>query len=88
MQSLYLTEYIASPRFLQDIKQRDLPYEVVLSDLPYEESPFPLVLLEGKPVQEHLLQYRSSALERYNQILIILGQIPVAFIQPLLDRYT
>jgi hypothetical protein len=88
MQSLYLTEYIASPLFLSELKKRNLPYEAVLSDIAYPESPIPLFLLEHKPPQEHLLQYRSTAIEHYSQILIILGQLPLSFIQPILDKYT
>ncbi|MDR0369337.1 MAG: hypothetical protein LBH96_02085 [Candidatus Peribacteria bacterium] len=72
MQSLYLTEYLSSPLFLRELKERNLPYQVLLSDISYEESPIPFLLLEHKPSEEHLLQYRSMAFQKYDQILIVL----------------
>lgn len=88
MQSLYLTEYISSPLFLQELKERNLSYQVILSDISYEESPIPFFLLDHKPSKEHLLQYRNTAIEEYDHILIILSQLPISFIQPLLDKYS
>lgn len=88
MQSLYLTEYISSPLFLQELKERNLSYQVILSDISYEESPIPFFLLDHKPLKEHLLQYRNTAIEEYDHILIILSQLPISFIQPLLDKYS
>ena len=72
MQSLYLTEYIASDLFLTEIEKRNLPYEAILSDISYTSSSIPLFLLQHKPAADHLLHYRSNAIQQYDQILIIL----------------
>jgi hypothetical protein len=87
MQSLHLTSYIASPLFLEELQKQHLPYDALLTDITYENSPLPLCDLLHKPAQQSLLPFRAEAVEKAQQPLIILGQLPLSFVQPLLDKF-
>ncbi|MDR2415218.1 MAG: hypothetical protein LBD75_00985 [Candidatus Peribacteria bacterium] len=88
MQSLYLTSYIASPLFLDTLTDNHLFYDIILSDIAYENSPLPLYHLTHKPPQQALLPFRADLLEQAHHPLIILGQLPLSFLQPLLDKFS
>ncbi|MDR0651002.1 MAG: hypothetical protein LBG59_06490 [Candidatus Peribacteria bacterium] len=87
MQSFYLTSYIASPLFMKELKRMPFPYDAILSDIPYENSPLPLYNLSNKPPQQALLSFRAEILEQINHPFIILNQLPLSFLQPLLDKF-
>jgi hypothetical protein len=87
MSSLYLTSYIASPLFLEEIKKKNLPYDVILSDIPYEinpselgETPFKLYTPANKPTNENLFSYRAKAIKQAQHPLFILGQLNLSSI--------
>jgi hypothetical protein len=88
MQSLHLTSYIASPIFLDELKKRPFPYDAILSDITYENSPVPLYNLTQKFPQQALLPFRADILEQAKHPLIILGQLSLSFLQPLLDKFS
>jgi hypothetical protein len=88
MQSLYLTSYIASPLFLETLRDKHLPYDVILSDITYEDTPLPLYNLSHKPPQQALLPFWAEILEQTNHPLIILDQLPLSFHAPLLEKFS
>jgi hypothetical protein len=87
MQSFHLTSYISSPLFLEEIKKKNLPYDTILSDIPYETTPLPFYGLHQKPLSKALLPYRAEQIEQAQHPLLILGQLPVSFITPLLAKF-
>jgi hypothetical protein len=87
MQSLYITEYITSALFLQYLKENSLPCDAILSDIQYDTDTFTFYSLTTKPSDITLLEYRDHACSVSSHPFIILHQLPVAFVQPLLEKY-
>ncbi|MDR2541538.1 MAG: hypothetical protein LBD11_07470 [Candidatus Peribacteria bacterium] len=88
MQSFYLTKYLASPIFLAELPKKQLPYDAILSDIAYTESPIPLYTVANKPANQALLPYRAQALSQAKHPLIILDQLPLSSIRPLLEKFS
>lgn len=74
MSSLYLTSYISSPLFLQELEKRKLPYDALFFET-------------QKPSSESLLDYRTEMLEQTSNPLFILHQLPLSFLTPLLTKW-
>jgi hypothetical protein len=87
MQSFHLTSFVASPLFLEELKKKQLPYDVLLSDIPYENPPLPYYGITNKPPQQNLLSFRTDALQQAKHSLIILGSLSLDSMQPLLKQF-
>jgi hypothetical protein len=70
MSSLHLTSYITSPLFLEEIKNKKLPYDLILSDLDVAK----------KATNESLFSYRANAIAQAKHPLLILSQLPLSTI--------
>jgi hypothetical protein len=88
MQSFHLTSYTTSPLFLAELEKKHLPYDAVLSDFSYTESPVPLYTVANKPAEQTLVSYRSAALSTAKHPLIILAQLPLSSILPLAKQFS
>lgn len=87
MQSLYLSEYIASPLFLEHIKMHKLPCDAILSDIAYGESQIPVFSLDKKSEEMTLVEYRSFVLSSYAHPWIIMDQLSLEVLSPLFKQY-
>ena len=87
MQSLYITEYIASESFLQYLQENAISYDALLSDVHYISDIFNQYSLINKPSELSLLDYRDAVLSQSSNPLIILHQLPISFLTPVLEKY-
>jgi hypothetical protein len=88
MQSFHLTSYITSPLFLAELENKHLPYDVLLSDFPYTNSPIPLYTVANKPGEQSLLSYWSETLSKAKHPLLVLEQFPLSSLFPLLEQFS
>ena len=87
MQSFHLTNFITSPLFLQELKEKHLPYDAIFSDIPYESNLLPYFWIYTKPTTHSLLPFRAEQIEKAEYPLIILESLSLASILPLLDKF-
>lgn len=88
MQSLFLTEYTKSNMFLQDLNNElwdhDVFFDLVLSDINYEECPILHITPDNKPNNVSLIEARIDAINISKHPLIILNELNCNFILPII----
>ena len=89
MQSLFLTEYIKSNMFIQDLRKevadRDVNFDLIVSDLNYSDCPILTINPENKPENVSLLDARKDAISASKHPLIILNELNLNFLEPIFD---
>ena len=89
MQSLFLTQYIKSNMFIQDlhneISDRDVNFDLIVSDINYSNCPILCVNPENKPENVSLLEAWKDAINVSKHPLIILNELNIKFLEPILE---
>ena len=89
MQSLFLTEYIKSNMFIQDLREeiadRDVNFDLIVSDINYTDCPVLTINPENKPENVSLLDARKDAISASKHPLIILNELNLNFLEPIFD---
>ena len=89
MQSLFLTEYIKSNMFLQDLNNElsdhDVNFDLVVSDINYNECPVLLITPDNKPKHVSLIDARKDAILISKHPLIILDELNINFLKPIFE---
>ncbi len=89
MQSLFLTEYIKSNMFIQDLRNevtdRDVNFDLIVSDINYTDCPILTINPENKPENVSLLDARKDAINVSKHPLIILNELNLSFLKPIFD---
>ena len=89
MQSLFLTEYIKSNMFIQDLRKevadRDVNFDLIVSDLNYSDCPILTINPENKPENVSLLDARKDAISASKHPLIILNELNLNFLEPIFN---
>ncbi len=89
MQSLFLTEYIKSNMFIQDLRDevayRDVNFDLIVSDLNYNDCPILSINLDNKPENVSLLDAWKDAISVSKHPLIILNELNLSFLEPIFE---
>ena len=89
MQSLFLTEYIKSNMFIQDLRKevtdRDVNFDLIVSDINYTDCPILTINPENKPENVSLLDARKDAISASKHPLIILNELNLNFLEPIFN---
>ncbi len=89
MQSLFLTEYIKSNMFIQDLRKevtdRDVNFDLIVSDINYTDCPILSINPENKPENVSLLDARKDAISISKHPLIILNELNLSFLEPIFN---
>lgn len=89
MQSLFLTEYIKSNMFIQDLHEeiadRDVNFDLIVSDINYWDCPVLTINPENKPENISLLDARKDAISVSKHPLIILNELNISFLEPIFE---
>ena len=89
MQSLFLTQYIKSNMFIQDlhneISDRDVNFDLIVSDINYSNCPILCVNPENKPENVSFLEAWKDAINVSKHPLIILNELNIKFLEPILE---
>ena len=89
MPSLFLTEYIKSNMFIQDLREkladRDVNFDLVVSDLNYSDCPILCINPDNKPENVALLDARKDAISVSKHPLIILNELNLSFLEPIFE---
>ncbi len=89
MPSLFLTEYIKSNIFIQDLRReladRDVNFDLIVSDINYNDSPVLSINPENKPENVSLLDARKDAISVSKHPLIILNELTLSFLEPIFE---
>ena len=89
MQSLFLTEYIKSNMFIQDLHEeiadRDVNFDLLVSDINYWDCPVLTINPENKPENISLLDARKDAISVSKHPLIILNELNISFLEPIFE---
>ena len=89
MQSLFLTEYIKSNMFIQNLRKevadRDVNFDLIVSDINYTDCPVLTINPENKPENVSLLDARKDAISASKHPLIILNELNLNFLEPIFD---
>jgi hypothetical protein len=89
MSSLFLTEYIKSNMFIQDLREevadRDVNFDLIVSDLNYNDCPILSVNPENKPENVSLIDARKDAISVSKHPLIILNELNISFLEPIFE---
>ena len=87
MPSLFLTEYIKSNMFIQDLRNeladRDVNFDLIVSDLNYWDCPILSINPDNKPENVSLLNARKDAILVSKHPLIILNELNLSFLEPI-----
>ena len=87
MPSLFLTEYIKSNMFIQDLRDevadRDVNFDLIVSDINYTDCPILCINPENKPENVSLLDARKDAINVSKHPLIILNELNLSFLEPI-----
>ena len=87
MQSLFLTQYLKSNMFIQDLHEklanRDVNFDLIVSDINYNNFPLLSINPENKPKHVSLIDARKDAIFTSKHPLIILNELNISFIQPI-----
>ena len=85
MPSLFLTEYIKSNMFIQDLREeiadRDVNFDLVVSDLNYSDCPILCINPDNKPENVSLLDAWKDAINVSKHPLIILNELNLSFLE-------
>ena len=88
MPSLFLTEYIKSNMFIQDLREevadRDVNFDLIVSDINYVDCPILCINPDNKPENVSLLNARKDAISVSKHPLIILNELNLSFLEPIL----
>ena len=86
MPSLFLTEYIKSNMFIQDLREeladRDVNFDLIVSDLNYTDCPILCINSDNKPENVSLLDAWKDAISVSKHPLIILNELNLCFLEP------
>ena len=89
MPSLFLTEYIKSNMFIQDLRDeladRDVNFDLIVSDLNYIDCPILSINPDNKPENVSLLDARKDAISVSKHPLIILNELNLSFLEPIFE---
>ena len=89
MPSLFLTEYIKSNMFIQDLRDeiadRDVNFDLIVSDLNYSDCPILCINPDNKPENGLLLDAWKDAINVSKHPLIILNELNLSFLEPIFD---
>ena len=89
MQSLFLTEYIKSNMFIQDLREeiadRDVNFDLIVSDINYWDCPILTINPENKPENVSLLDAWKDAISVSKHPLIILNELNISFLEPIFE---
>ena len=87
MSSLFLTEYIKSNMFIQDLRNevadRDVNFDLIVSDLNYSDCPILNINPDNKPENVSLIDARKDAILVSKHPLIILNELNISFLEPI-----
>ena len=89
MPSLFLTEYIKSNMFIQDLREeladRDVNFDLIVSDLNYSDCPILCINPNNKPENVSLIDAWKDAISVSKHPLIILSELNLSFLEPILS---
>lgn len=85
MESLHLTSYIASDIFLWDIKEKDLHFDAIFTDVEFQQSEIPVFSPRNKLVDDDLLSFWRESLKSLQKPLFILNNLNIWALKPLFD---
>ena len=89
MPSLFLTEYIKSNMFIQDLRDeladRDVNFDLIVSDINYTDCPILTINPENKPENISLLNAWKDAISVSKHPLIILNELNLSFLEPIFE---
>ena len=87
MPSLFLTEYIKSNIFIQDLREeladRDVNFDLIVSDLNYTNCPILCINPDNKPENVSLIDAWKDAISVSKHPLIILSELNFSFLEPI-----
>ncbi len=89
MPSLFLTEYIKSNMFIQNLREeladRDVNFDLIVSDINYSDYPILCINPDNKPENVSLLDARKDAISVSKHPLIILNELNISFLEPIFE---
>ena len=89
MPSLFLTEYIKSNMFIHDLRNelvdRDVNFDLVVSDLNYADCPVICINPDNKPENVPLINAWKDAISVSKHPLIILNELNLSFLEPVFE---
>ena len=89
MPSLFLTEYIKSNMFIQDLRKevadRDVNFDLIVSDLNYSDCPILSINPDNKPENVSLLDAWKDAISVSKHPLIILNELNLSSLKPIFE---
>lgn len=89
MPSLFLTEYIKSNMFIQDLREeianRDVNFDLIVSDLNYNDCPILCINPDNKPENVSIIDAWKDAISVSKHPLIILNELNISFLDPIFD---
>ena len=89
MPSLFLTEYIKSNMFIQDLREelanRDVNFDLIVSDLNYTDCPILCIDPDNKPENVTLIDAWKDAISVSKHPLIILNELNLCFLKPIFE---
>ena len=89
MPSLFLTEYIKSNMFIQDLREeladRDVDFDLIVSDLNYNDCPILCINPDNKPENVLLIDAWKDAISVSKHPLIILNELNISFLEPIFE---
>jgi hypothetical protein len=89
MPSLFLTEYIKSNMFIQDLREEvadsDVNFDLIVSDLNYSDCPILNISPDNKPENVSLLDAWKDAISVSKHPLIILNELNISFLEPIFE---
>jgi len=89
MSSLFLTEYIKSNIFIQNLRDeianRNVNFDLIVSDLNYTDCPILCINPDNKPENVSLIDARKDAISVSKHPLIILSELNLSFLEPIFE---
>lgn len=89
MPSLFLTEYIKSNMFIQDLREeladRNVNFDLIVSDINYSDCPILSINPDNKPENVSLINARKDAISVSKHPLIILNELNLSFLEPIFE---
>ena len=89
MPSLFLTEYIKSNMFIQNLREeladRDVNFDLIVSDINYVDCPILCINPDNKPENVSLIDAWKDAINVSKHPLIILNELNLSFLEPLFE---
>ena len=89
MPSLFLTEYIKSNMFIQNLREeladRDVNFDLIVSDINYSDCPILNINPDNKPNNVSLINAWKDAISVSKHPLIILNELNLGFLEPIFE---